>query len=149
MIFETQVKSVIKMNKRQLVSFSPKSLFLYSLLLFAMVLPAQVSAQLIALDRGKTPEEKRTGWLPYIFATESLGWALGAGGFSAGGKLQPQSSLFGTAFVTTNESALVSGAWSNHRFGKSRFFFDGFVLADHFTDQRFYLGPAFSLMALC
>ena len=128
------------MNKSKLSSINPRSLLLQCLLFLAIAVPLQASAQIISLDRGQTPEEKRTGWLPYVFATDSLGWAAGAGGFSTGGKSQPQSSLFGTAFVTTNESALVSGAWSNHRFGKSRFFFDGFALADHFTDQRFYLG---------
>ena len=115
-----------------------------SLLSFLLILtttaPVQLSAQVIALDRGQTIDEKRSGWLPYLFASESLGTAIGAGAFTAGGRLQPQASLFGTAFVTSNESALISGAWSNHRFGKSRFFFDGFALADHFTDQRFYLG---------
>ena len=128
------------MNKSKFTTINPRSFLLQCLLLLAIATPIQVSAQIIALDRGQTPEEKRTGWLPYVFATDSLGWAAGAGGFSAGGKLQPQASLFGTAFVTTNESALISGAWSNYRFGKSRFFFDGFALADHFTDQRFYLG---------
>ncbi|MEA1890836.1 MAG: BamA/TamA family outer membrane protein [Pseudomonadota bacterium] len=129
------------MKKNILISGSSKKLLLSVLLLFTIALPVQVSAQVVALDRGKKIDEKRTGWLPYIFATESLGWAIGAGAFSASGKKQPQSSLFGTGFVTSNGSALVSGAWNNHRLGKSRFFFDGFVLADHFTDQRFYAGP--------
>jgi outer membrane protein assembly factor BamA len=128
------------MKKNNFLSGPCKKYFLPFLLLFSIGVPVQVSAQMIALDRGQTPEEKRTGWLPYIFATDSLGTAIGAGGFTASGKKQPQASLFGTAFVTSNESALVSGAWNNHRFGKSRFFLDSFVLADHFTDQRFYLG---------
>jgi hypothetical protein len=126
-------------NNIPLSGFFKKS-FLSSLLILSIAAPVQLSAQVVALDRGKTADEKRNGWLPYLFASESLGTAIGAGMFTAGGKLQPQSSLFGTAFVTSNESALVSGAWSNHRFGKSNFFFDGFALADHFTDQRFYLG---------
>ena len=110
------------------------------LVLLAFTVPAQVSAQVVALDRGQDPTEKRTGWLPYIFATESLGTAIGAGGFTASGKKQPQSSLFGTAFVTSNKSALLSGTWNNHRLGDSRFFIDSYLLLDHFTDQRFYLG---------
>jgi hypothetical protein len=118
------------MKKNILLSGSSKNLLLPLLLLFSIALPIQVSAQVVALDRGKTLDEKRNGWLPYFFATESLGTAIGAGMFTAGGKLQPQSSLFGTAFVTSNKSALVSGAWNNHRFGKSNFFFDGFALAD-------------------
>jgi len=117
-----------------------KKSLLSSLLIASIAVPVQLSAQVVALDRGKDIGEKRTGWLPYIFATESLGWAIGAGGFSASGNKQPQASLFGTAFVTSNESALVSGSWNNHRIGKSRFFIDSFALADHFTDQRFYLG---------
>ena len=128
------------MKKNIILSASSKISILPYLLLFTIALPVQVFGQDIALDRGQSPEEKRTGWLPYIFATDSLGWAIGAGGFSVSGKKQPQESLFGTAFITTNESALVSGAWNDHRIGKSRFFVDSFILADHFTDQRFYLG---------
>ena len=139
-IFRKPANSENKMKKNKLSSINPRSLILQCLLLFVSAIPNQVLAQMISLDRGQTPEEKRSGWLPYVFATDSLGWAAGAGGFSAGGNLQPQASLFGTAFVTTNESALVSGALSNYRFGKSRLFFDVFTLADHFTDQRFYLG---------
>jgi hypothetical protein len=82
-----------------------KKSLLSSLLIASIAVPVQLSAQVVALDRGKDIGEKRTGWLPYIFATESLGWA-----------------------------------WNNHRIGKSRFFIDSFALADHFTDQRFYLG---------
>lgn len=111
------------------------------LLAVSIIFPLQVSAQIVALDRGQNIDEKRTGWLPYFFASESLGTAIGVGGFSSSGKKQPQSSLFGTAFITSNKSALLSGAWDNVRLGKSRFFVDTFVLVDHFTDQRFYLGP--------
>jgi len=110
------------------------------LLILTVAFPMQLSAQVVALDRGQKIDEKRSGWLPYIFATESLGTAIGAGGFISGGKRQPQSSLFATAFITSNESGLISAAWNNHRIGKSRFFIDGFALADHFTDQRFYAG---------
>jgi outer membrane protein assembly factor BamA len=129
------------MKKNSILSVSSKISLVPYLLLLTLALPVQVSAQDIALDRGQSPDEKRTGWLPYIFATDSLGWAIGVGGFSVSGKKQPQESLFGTAFITSNESALISGAWSDHRIGKSRFFVDTFILADHFTDQRFYLGP--------
>jgi hypothetical protein len=103
----------------------------------AVFLPAYSYAQVVALDKSQTLDEKRTGWLPYIFATDSLDTAIGAGAFTAG-TIQPQASLFGTGFVTANESALLSGAANNFRFGNSRFFTDAFVLVDHFTDQRFY-----------
>ncbi|MCK5360603.1 MAG: hypothetical protein KAJ95_08240, partial [Gammaproteobacteria bacterium] len=130
------------MKKNKYLSVFSRKSILSSLLILSIAAPVQLSAQVVALDRGQTLDEKRNGWLPYFFSTESLGTAIGAGAFTAGGKLQPQSSLFATAFVTSNESALISGAWSNHRFGKSNFFFDGFALADHFTDQRFYLGQS-------
>jgi len=108
----------------------------------AFLLPLQASAQVVALDEGVSLNDKRSGWLPYIFSTDSLGFAVGAGAFSAG-TIQPQASLFGTAFVTSNKSALLSGALNNYRLGKdSRFFLDSFLLVDHFTDQRFYAGPA-------
>jgi hypothetical protein len=128
------------MKNNILLFGSCKKVLLSLLLLLIIALPVQLSAQVVALDRGQEIDEKRTGWLPYIFATESLGTAIGAGGFSASGKKQPQSSLFAGAFVTSNKSALISGAWNNYRIGKSRFFIDSFFLADHFTDQRFYAG---------
>jgi len=103
----------------------------------AFVFPLQAVAQIVALDKGESINDKRTGWLPYAFATDSLGTAIGVGGFTAG-TLQPQASLFGTAFVTSNNSALLSGSLNNYRLGNSRFFTDTFLLVDHFTDQRFY-----------
>ena len=107
-----------------------------------LLLPLHATAQVVALDENEEIYQKRSGWLPYIFATDSLGTALGVGGFTAG-TIQPQASVFGTGFITSNESALVAGALNNFRFGKkSRFFFDGWLLADHFTDQRFYRGPS-------
>jgi outer membrane protein assembly factor BamA len=111
--------------------------FLPLLAVLTLLPPLQGFAQVVVLDRGMTIDEKRTGWLPYIFATDSLGTALGAAAF-ASGNFQPQSSIFGAAFVTSNESALLSGALNNIQFGDSRWFFDAFLLADHFTDQRFY-----------
>ncbi|MEA3413373.1 MAG: hypothetical protein U9R74_17830 [Pseudomonadota bacterium] len=107
------------------------------MLALSLPLPAQVHAQVVALDKSQSLDEKRTGWLPYIFATPSLGVAAGAIGFSAGFG-QPQSSVFGTAFATSNKSALVSGGLFNYRLADSRFFLDSFLLLDHFTDQRFY-----------
>jgi hypothetical protein len=41
-------------------------------------------------------------------------------------------------YLFSNDSSLIAGAVSNLRVAGSRFFTDGFVLADHFTDQRFY-----------
>jgi len=109
-------------------------------LILVLAIPTQLTAQIVPLDRGQDIGEKRTGWLPYIFATDSLGTGIGVGGFSSAGKKQPQASLFGTAFVTSNESALAAVSWNNYRFGNSRWFLDSFALFDHFTDQRFYLG---------
>jgi hypothetical protein len=103
----------------------------------AIFVPSLSHAGVVVLDKSQTLDEKRTGWLPYIFSTESLDFAVGAGAFTAG-TIQPQASLFGTGFVTANGSALVSGTANNFRLGDSRFFTDAFVLFDHFTDQRFY-----------
>ncbi len=97
----------------------------------------QSAAQIVALDEGQSIDEERSGWLPYIFSTDSLGTALGVGGFLSG-NIQPQASIFGTGFATSNDSALLSGSMNNFRFGNSRFFWDAFLLVDHFTDQRFY-----------
>lgn len=106
-------------------------------LLLLALLPAAGHAQVVPLDRGMSIDEKRTGWLPYLFATDSLGTAIGVAAFSSG-NYQPQSSLFGAGFVTSNESALASAALNNIRLGDSRWFVDSFLLLDHFTDQRFY-----------
>ena len=102
-----------------------------------LLLPLQTQAQVVALDRGMQLDEKRSGWLPYLFATDSLGTAVGVAAF-AGGNFQPQSSVFGTVFISSNDSGLASGSINNVRFGGSRWFFDTSVLASHFTDQRFY-----------
>lgn len=104
-------------------------------------LPIQALAQIVALDQGESLNEKRSGWLPYAFSTDSLDTAIGAGWFSAG-TLQPQASLFATGFVTANDSALFSGALNNFSFGeKSRLFADAYLQVNRFTDQRFYAGP--------
>jgi outer membrane protein assembly factor BamA len=103
----------------------------------ASISTALAGGAIVALDESESINDKRSGWLPYLFATESLGTAVGVGGFTAG-TIQPQASLFGTAFVTSNESALLSGSLNNFRIGDSRFFTDTFLLVDHFTDQRFY-----------
>ncbi|MEN8205168.1 MAG: BamA/TamA family outer membrane protein [Pseudomonadota bacterium] len=109
----------------------------FFIITLSFVSPLYAGGAIVALDEGESIDEKRTGWLPYLFATDALGTAIGAGGFTAG-TLQPQASLFGTGFVTSNDSALISGALNNFRLGDSRFFTDTFLLLDHFTDQRFY-----------
>lgn len=108
-----------------------------TLLTALLCLPALSSAQVVVLDKDESLDEKRSGWLPYIFSTDSLDLSVGVGG-GQGGFIQPQASWFATGFVTANESALLSGALNNLRLGESRFFTDLWVLADHFTDQRFY-----------
>ena len=125
------MKTDVVFNRHRVVA-------VFCIILFALASPLRASDALIALDKGQSIDEKRNGWLPYLFATDSLGAAVGVGGFTAG-NLQPQSSLFGTAFVTSNKSALLSGAFSNYRLGDSRFLTDSFVVLDHFTDQRFYV----------
>ena len=118
------------LNRQQIASA-------FFIIMLAFVSPLHAGGAIVALDKGESIDEKRTGWLPYLFATDSLGTAIGVGGFTAG-TIQPQASLFGTGFVTSNDSALISGALNNFRIGDSRFFMDSFLLLDHFTDQRFY-----------
>ena len=111
---------------------------LFAILGFAVfLLPLQAQAQVVALDRGMQLDEKRNGWLPYLFATDSLGTAVGIAAFS-GGNLQPQTSVFASAFISSNNSGLVTASMQNVRLGGSRWFFDTLALASHFTDQRFY-----------
>ena len=111
---------------------------LFKLGLVLLLLPVQINAQMIALDRGMSLEDKRTGWLPYLFATDALGTAVGAAAFSAG-VIQPQTSFFAAGFVTSNDSALLAGSLANVRLGESRWLLDTFLLANHYTDQRFYV----------
>jgi hypothetical protein len=103
----------------------------------ALLIPIQANAQITALDPGMSIADRRDGWLPYAFATEALGTAVGVAGFSAG-NFQPQSSFFATGFVTSNDSWLASAGMNNVRLGDSRSFLDTLLFASHFTDQRFY-----------
>jgi outer membrane protein assembly factor BamA len=97
------------------------------------------SAQSIVLDQDMEPEEKSSGWLPYLFSTDSLGTAFGVGGGFSGLDSQRQAGLLGTVMGTTNDSFLATGALSNYRLpGSDRLFLDTFVLAGHFTDDRVY-----------
>jgi hypothetical protein len=96
-------------------------------------------AQTVALDPGQRLEDERAGWLPYAFSTDSLGTTVGAAAFSSGKFRQPQSSLFGTAFASSNESWGIVGALNNLKLpGTQRLFLDSFLLVGHFTDSRFY-----------
>lgn len=105
----------------------------------ALVLCAvgQAYAQTVSLDEGMAVDEKRDGWLPYAFSTDSLGASVGIAAYTSS-KKEPQATILGTAFITSNESALLAGSWNNYQIGDSRFFIDTYLLADHFTDQRFY-----------
>jgi len=110
------------------------------LALLIVIFPASLFAQAIVLDQNESLDDTRAGWLPYIFASDSLGTAVGAAAFTAG-SIQTQTNTFGTAFVTSNDSLLLSGAFNNYRPNNSgRLLIDTFILADHFTDQRFYSG---------
>ncbi len=110
------------------------------IIVFIALVPTPSFAQVVALDMDKSLYEKRTGWLPYLFATDSLGTAVGIFGFTAG-VAQPQTSLLGTLFATSNDSLLASGAFRNFRLSQdSRFLMDTFVMINHFTDKRFYAG---------
>ena len=72
---------------------------LFAMLGFAvLLLPLHAKAQVVALDRGMQLDEKRNGWLPYLFATDSLETGVGVAAFS-GGNLQPQTSVFASAFI--------------------------------------------------
>ena len=101
----------------------PQIVTVFFIILLAFVSPLHAGGAIVALDEGESIDEKRSGWLPYLFSTDSLGTAIGVGGFTAG-TIQPQASLFGTGFVTSNNSALLSGALNNFRLGDSRFFTD-------------------------
>ena len=108
-----------------------------SLSLIGLAVPLQ--AQEIVLDKGMTVDEPRSGWLPYAFATESLGTAAGLVGFAAG-NLQPQTSLVGGGFATSNGSYAVAGAFNNYLLPKTeRLFVDSFLMLGHYTDERFYV----------
>lgn len=97
-------------------------------------------ADTIVLDEHEEFGDTRWGAIPYVFATDSLGTAVGVGAFISGVH-QPQSGLVGSAFVTDNDSWLLAGALQNFRFDSlNRWFFDLYAQRSHFTDQRFYEG---------
>ncbi len=113
-------------------------------LFYILFSPLPALAQIVVLDQSESLYEKRTGWLPYFFATDSLGTAVGVAGFTSG-VAQPQTSMFGTLFVTSNDSIMVSGAVNNYRVNNdSRVLVDSFMMLDRFTDQRFYGVPTLS-----
>ena len=106
----------------------------------ALYIHHSAMAQTIALDPGQRPEDERNGWLPYAFSTDTLGTTIGAAAFSTGKFRQPQSSLFGTAFASSNDSWGIVGAVNNIRLpGAQRRFLDSFLLVGHFADSRFYV----------
>ncbi len=112
-----------------------KLLALSSLLL---CLAGNVIADYITLDESEEYGDTRWGAVPYAFSTETLGTAVGAAAY-VGGIRQPQSSLVGAAFTTSNDSWLMAGALNNFRFDNmERWFFDIYAQGSHFTDQRFY-----------
>lgn len=97
-------------------------------------------AQNIALDPGQSLDDPRDGWLPYAFSTDSMGTAVGAAAFSSGRFSQPQSSLFGTALASSNDSWTVAGSMNNFKLpGTQRLFLDSYLLLGHFTDSRYYV----------
>ncbi|GJL81243.1 MAG: hypothetical protein DHS20C01_08770 [marine bacterium B5-7] len=103
------------------------------------VLSQSVSAQSIVLDEDMSEDEKSSGWLPYVFSTDSYDTAIGIGGGFSGIGDQRQAGLIGTVMGTTNDSFLASGALTNYRFpGTGRLFLDAFFFAGHFTDDRVY-----------
>ena len=98
------------------------------------------TAQIVALDPGQTIDDPRSGWLPYAFATESMGTAVGAAAFASGKFRQPISSLIGTAFYSSNDSWSVVGSQTNIKLPwTQRLFIDSYLLLGHFTDSRFYI----------
>jgi len=112
------------------------------LFLLTCLFPLQSAAIDVALDKGESIEIPRSGWIPYLFSTDSLGTAVGAGYFTAG-KNQPQSGILGTGYVTSNDSYLAMVAITNHKLSdNSRFFYNIFAMVSHFSDERFYVDLA-------
>ena len=117
----------------------PRTLAQAAAFLTLAVAPLILQAQEIVLDKGMTIEEPRKGWLPFAFATESLGTAVGLTAFSAG-NLQQQTSLAGGGFATSNGSFAAAGQFSNYRLpNTNRLFLDSFAMLGHYTDERFYV----------
>ena len=109
------------------------------------MIPVNVFAQNIVLDESEDEVVPRSIVLPYAFYTESLELALGIGG-GVSGNLQPQSKMFATGFVTTNESAATFLAFFDYQVPfAGRVFVDFIGSLGYYTDQRFYTGinPAF------
>jgi hypothetical protein len=50
---------------------------LFKLGIALLLLPMQLHAQVAALDRGMSLDEKRSGWIPYLFSTDALGTTVG------------------------------------------------------------------------
>ena len=116
-----------------------KSLLLYILVPLPVLSASIALAQNVALDSDQLFGDAQSGWLPYAFSTDSMGNTLGVAAFTAG-KLQPQSSLFGSAYASSNDSWGLVGAMRNIRLpSESRVFLDTFLFAGHFSDSRYYI----------
>lgn len=96
----------------------------------------------IRIDAGEDWQPTR-GWLPYAFATETLGTVLGAGAGMSGVFGQRQANLFGTAYSTSNESWLLFGSFNDVLLpGTERLFLGGHGKLSHFTERRIYAGES-------
>ena len=114
---------------------------LIPLLTALLIFPAGPSqAQSIVLDKDMTIDDASSGWLPYAFATDSLGLAAGVAGGRSGRGDQRQAGLFGAIMASTNQSFSLLGNASDYRIpGSERLFTDSFLLLGHFTDSRYYV----------
>ena len=98
-----------------------------------MTAPCSI-AQEIERDQDMTADQTRNGWLPFAFAAESLGTAVGGVAFSTG-KLQPQTRLIVTGFGIPNGSFAAVGQFGNYLLpGTGRLFLDSFLMLGHFTE---------------
>jgi len=76
--------------------------------------------------------------LPYIFHSETLETAVGAG-IGASGYFQPQSSSFATVLGSSNDSWLAIAAGNDFQWNKSRWFSSFEIIASEYTNNKLYL----------
>ena len=100
-------------------------------------------ADTIVRELGRENGEPRPYVVPYAFASEAMGFVVGAAG-GIGGLPQPQNSVFATALVSDEEAAALYGFFTDYQFsGVQRLFLDAGIGLGEFPQQRAYLdsGP--------
>ena len=96
-------------------------------------------ADTVVRELGRENGEPRPYAVPYAFASEAMGFVVGAAG-GIGGLPQPQNDFFATALASDEEAAALYAFFTDYQFGNiPRLFVDAGIGLGEFPQQRAYL----------